>query len=589
MKNLFTALAVAVIGATVVAKPWKADHFDAFFNDNANNPVSFHTMGKMFPESGWIHLRLNIPISGYMESCVELQTVITDELEKTTSFSIIHNQTRSQLRNLFDVCTKIERLQGDLTKPRQKRSLLLAAGGVIAGLFSLFSVTEIFNLESKYQQIANNQKVFQEILNIENEHLKILENNFNVLKQTTLITAKQVVKLSKFSHHLFHLQRLNTQTDDLHEISNMLDATFQSLYAAKFPVGLLKASQMKKILQKAVNMSNKYGLKIPLTNFHDLYQLPCSFIYGKDLIIFVHVPLFKEHNEMNLMKYAPAPIHLDNKKVFLQIEQDQTVLAFNKQNTLALEMTLESLQDCKRFGTTYLCPNIAIYQNSPLNTCLGALYFENSNKVTEQCKFSIIQNFESVTKLRQNEFLISISKEQQATITCDNTSYQGLIARSSILNLPFPCSLEFGNHFIQSQLQVDETLTLKPKVISFGVKQLYNTSTEKLLMAIDTLNKTTKIVSSEQVKRKLQEMQISDANLTQNWLIGSCVVGGVLFIAFAVFVSFKLREKCCNSRWHHLKESKVHYKKRHTEACSHNKIEETDAENGEQIIKEQKE
>ena len=481
----------------------------------AHQDLAFLAQGTLLPQSGFLHLRLAVPIQPYLDHCAELESHIKDSLERIPAkTSKIDSHFVIQLTELLNMCDKVQNFNkifpNSPSQTRERRSML-AVGGALAGIFSLFSLGEILALEARYSSMSQRMDSLHDIIALEDNRVTTLETQFATLKESTVALTAEMITMSRNSEKFFSILILQSQIQKMSNIIHNLYNAAQALTQQKFPVDLLQFSELESTFQTVLDITRKKGLETPLSQIRDIFELPTSFVVTDSLVIFVHIPIFQRHDKMTLTKFLSIPIQT-NEKVFINIDQENKFLAFTQNLQLAVELSEKNLEDCHTIGKVFLCPNLVQFRTSLEDTCLGAL-FSQAQDIESKCSLSMAHKFLDIVPMSQNSFLLTSDTQQRLDVSCGPNTKTLFFQGPSVLNLTYPCTARTSNHLLKSQLTIDTTVHITRKSIPFQNLTIFSNHSEEALNAI--LNKLknspdTDKITVRRVKSKLAELEQQD-------------------------------------------------------------------------------
>ena len=94
------------------------------------------------------------------------------------------------------------------------------------------------------------------------------------------------------------------------------------------------------------------------------------------------------------------------------------MLAMDRTGSLAKVMTEEELINCDRNQDLYYCRNGNIYDQNYKQSCVFALYSQDTHLIKENCHFYVIPYHPVSLQLNSTTFLVNHGKQVQAQIRC---------------------------------------------------------------------------------------------------------------------------------------------------------------------------
>lgn len=536
--------------------------------------LSFVQQGHLLPQSGFLHLRLKFSLVPYEKACQHIQeqtALILSKLKHVNNK--IDSQFQFQVQELNRICNQITSFQDQfqlIGKEREKRSVL-AVGGALAGIFSLFSLGEIISLESRFSSMSKSLDTMQDIVEIQDHRLGALETDFESFKNSSLKLASAMLKLTRNSEKLFDIMTLNFQIQNMRSIVQRIFEAVQVLFVQKFPVQLLNHNELEKTLNTVVQKAQTFDMETPLRALHDLFQIPTSFlVQNSSIVVFVHVPIFKRHESLHLTKFLSVPIKTE-KDLFVQVDSKNKFLAFSQNFGITAELSQDNLEECHKMGNTFLCPNLILFKRNISTTCLGSLYVQ-SNNIERTCPLAIVKNFAQIVPLGLNSFFVTTDKPTKLVTSCDSATESHLVSGPHILNLSYPCTAMLQSSLIRSQILIDESLSIERKAIPFQNLTLFwqhsESEVQEVLNEIRALPDTDKI-SINVVRKKLSFLRNSRAHSANMTRISLISAGSVVGLAVLVIMTVCIYKKNKRGRQQTVENANRQNFKPHSKSCSH--------------------
>ena len=260
-----------------------------------------------------------------------------------------------------------------------------------------------------------------------------------------------------------------------------LEASLHTLFRHEFPPLIYNTSKLIAHMPLISHTLQQQGIRI-LANTPDvLLQLRTSYVVTPTSInIFLHVPVTYSPS-LTAYEYVPTPLrHLSLDSLYLFTPENK-ILLVDPSSTQYVEKT--SLQTCSTYlDTKYFCPDMALLRNSPMDSCLLALFRSDTERISTFCP---TQNFNGsffAAELNQNNFFIYTKSQSVGAIVCppsaklifstDNseaharmpifTHHMPLPENSSILTIPSYCHIRLLtlSLYPRSTINVDNLLTI---------------------------------------------------------------------------------------------------------------------------------
>ena len=336
---------------------------------------------------------------------------------------------------------------------REKRSLMIGALGAILGLGGTIlggiSLSRLQELHTKFGNLERDHNKLVDISEAQGDALSDLCLDQKVMEE--------VVRYMHSRNGAVILTMSNRAVDHINDIKGRVEATIASAQNQRLSPLAVNGPLLIKLWQhlKRVSIEEKYDLM--LDHPSDLYQLDSSYVYDAkkmEFIVFVHVPMLPPQNRFTLYRFAPFPIvHPTNKNITKMIDVgEQTYLAINSNNVYRVMSSID-VNACTKRGILYFCAERnAVYQDLE-ETCLGALYRTNAEKVSQHCKFQTKAPSEFVLPSGGRRWLIYSPEPQLVSVKCPRKNEAAApvsIRGQTLLTLMEGCTLKLKRAIIST-------------------------------------------------------------------------------------------------------------------------------------------
>ena len=344
----------------------------------------------------------------------------------------------------------------DEKHPRNKRQLIMAAlvglmGGLIGSLFGNFATEKLLDIL--------NQKTNVIQARVESNMVDIYQNKKDIQRIKTTLESIQ----EQFERFVMYNRAFDLQSFGLF-ILEMIDTEYQrtkatadalrKLLMGKFQPGLIDTKVLRMALTKIKEQATLEELTPVVRTVSDMYQMPVSFLYNETasvLHVFIHIPLFKENQVLDLYRFIPVPIKSKRAanvmKVFYEVQPGKQFFAHNRDHTLYREMNQAELAECPKIGSVYFCIDFAM-QKRARKTCLSTLFLSGTtNDIKSYCDFVLKKHVSFFERINSTTYVISESEPMMATAECEGndkiskTTFEGTHLIKTIpgcrLNTPY--------------------------------------------------------------------------------------------------------------------------------------------------------
>jgi hypothetical protein len=220
------------------------------------------------------------------------------------------------------------------------------------------------------------------------------------LDHQTVITAVQSVTnlardmktFSYYNDNLYRyleifiaLSRLSDQT------TNFLTGLNDLLHGRLSPT-IISPETLKAALQKLSSKLRSKSLVLAIENEHQAYNYPVSYRQFSNLTIEVHlhVPALREHDILNLYKFMPLPLIIENPHgpAYAMPKPEHQYLAINGDKSQYRVMPAADLaNECSHIGDLFICRHSNLVAKKSRPNCLVALFTNDHDAIRSLCNF----------------------------------------------------------------------------------------------------------------------------------------------------------------------------------------------------------
>ena len=444
-----------------------------FITSHVCHQVLFEKIGRMTTSVNYGHLHLYLNFSEVKQQISDLHLIL-GHVERAT-YNVSDEKVRARAIHMFaSLKYETNTLQlelNDITFPfenpssagshRAKRflGLLLSLGlGTIGTFMGLFNQGEINSLQSSMSDIASRQDHIIEALQSHEVRIRTNEEDIRRLNYT-LTRVTTIVEANAFTGHLHELELrilhiIRRIRDNLNRIQHTVDAAMNH----RLSISSVHASSLISVLSRFENSVQDMGYETLISDVIHLFQLETSFIYDKTGIsMFVHVPLVRKDGFLDLYKYVPFPVPLDNHtSLALYISPPEDLLAISGSTGLHKILSTQDLAFCSVIGEVYQCRSHNVLHKRLNSSCLGALFLQQMDTAKLSCPLSIKPNVETIHQRGRNQFIVSSPVRQTLMVSCPNgTNFPHGIEGQKDLYIPTKCWGKTDQHKFYSDLEFD--------------------------------------------------------------------------------------------------------------------------------------
>ena len=130
------------------------------------------------------------------------------------------------------------------------------------------------------------------------------------------------------------LDNLDQALGHAEQIALRLRAVIRSAHNHHLAMDATDLHHLPNILNSVSATAERHGFKVALHSAADIFQVDTSFITnGSTFHLFVHVPLVRPGEDMDIYQYVPFPVLLPGSDMALLFRPEADVLAVNRRNT----------------------------------------------------------------------------------------------------------------------------------------------------------------------------------------------------------------------------------------------------------------
>lgn len=335
-------------------------------------------------------------------------------------------------------------------------SLLKGIFGTFMGLYNVFQMEK---LRRELRGVIQTQNKVIEVLEDHQQQLDNLRQDLLEIQTQTLVY--DVVELPRLQSQL--TRNLVILKAALRQVIHAVQQAHHHRLAIDYFEPDTLNDLYETIQQQA--KANKYKL---LTKYpSDLFQLEASYMFdGKDVMLFLHVPMVPEDSLLTLYKLKPFPIPFSETMALLPRPTSSLLALSNRIPRAMTHIDHADLVDCHQVNQVYLCERHGVLQNQIKSSCLGALFEQDIPSAQQVCDLELVPYTESVLQLKNNWFLIYSPVMYTAYLKClnDSTDARPIQVGVQQVFVDPSCHMELKNHSLTSELsmKLDAEVTYFP-------------------------------------------------------------------------------------------------------------------------------
>lgn len=150
----------------------------------------------------------------------------------------------------------------------------------------------------------------------------------------------------------------------------------------------------------------KSGYRLTISSPSDIYMCKTSFVAYQEgeLVIFSHIPMYKNKHLIKLLEYQPTPIILSHQsKQQVTIMPEKPTISVDEDLTLYSVYTKEEIHhDYWLIHNNHYCKNKNILTRVNFMDCTLALCRKNKEQIKAKCALEISSPHEIILQLNSN-------------------------------------------------------------------------------------------------------------------------------------------------------------------------------------------
>ena len=351
---------------------------------------------------------------------------------------------------------KVTRILKGLSPASMGLSLLKGVFGTFMGLYNAYQMEK---LRSDLRGVIQKQNRVIEVLEDHQAILDGLVNDLEDMKKTHRI--QDTIRLPVIS------AQLNRGLSTILAASRQVIHAVQQAHHHRLAVDYYDPETLSYIYEtlQAQAKDSKYLL---LTRFpSDLFQLELSYLFdGKDVVLFLHVPMVPADSLLTLYRLKPFPIPFSDTMALLPRPQSSLLALSSSIPRSMTHIEHSDLVDCHQVNQVYLCERHGVLNNHIKSSCLGALFEQDIPVAQQICDLELVPYKESVLQLKNNWFLIYSPEMYTAYVQCFNSSSAAVPIQTGVnqIFVDPSCRMTLKNHTLTSDLsmKLDAEVTYFP-------------------------------------------------------------------------------------------------------------------------------
>ena len=472
-----------------------------------NNQIMFHEQGKLINKAVFIHVAFKVDMSPVLKLVEEIVQKLKEvnEMEcKNQKIDILpylmgtnvsdsiwrQNETSELWRKrskdgvvITGMLSKmfkrqVDKLNGALMtipkhydvnkgKHMHERTKRFIFGGV-ALAFSLKNSERIGNIEDHFLNLTSKHNLLV-------DSTSLLSDKHKQLAVDTALLKDMLIFLNHKNYHkiITLVSVLNDQLKDaISEVRSIVRAGQQKRVSKELIYGQPLVELFEAIKARAYKM----GCKMILEQPSDIYEIESTYGYDKDgkaFAIYVHIPLYKQEEELQLWEYIPFPI-------LQSVRTNSTIIPqTGKYNYIAMipDRDLKTthvvpphryrvlddaeLKSCYRIRDVYLCAGRNTLRTDIQNSCIGALYLREHELIANNCDVEIGPSEEFVAKVGPNKWMIFAPRPFATNADCGGRHVTVKLETQTMIEVPEDCTIHIRDVLLTTDININMDFKLQ--------------------------------------------------------------------------------------------------------------------------------
>ncbi|XP_070522405.1 uncharacterized protein [Cardiocondyla obscurior] len=330
----------------------------------------------------------------------------------------------------------INRLQVIYGSATQKRGLIDFVGKAGKALFGLMDVDDEKQIAEQLEILHSQQQTLQhiaknqiKILNTTIGHIRETESKMDQhIKNLANATAAVSWKIDQITRRLYALDFVSivriliTDTlNDVHDITDFLTHSKSDMLNLRlFPLEKILA-ELKEAAEK-LRRGNHFPFRINEQSWYNIHKYAeiSAYYKGNAIITIIKLPIVGYEN-FEVMRVTAIPVY-SGENIFNVINNDNEIIAFDKENNNYLKLTATELEKCKRSDKQYVCTQSHPIYHAKANAPCEIQALTRPDRQPTQCKTRHLLSRATIwiSVHEAQSWIFSTTEEQEIQIFCLN-------------------------------------------------------------------------------------------------------------------------------------------------------------------------
>lgn len=344
------------------------------------------------------------------------------------------------------------------------------------------------------------------------------------------------------------VQNLQTHLDDTRmevnaAIRGLTELLHQNLSPDLVPYEFIDAGFKR--IQKELQNSNRQPIH---NNFVDLLALPVNHVLNHtslEIFVVLAIPITSDFKRQKLYQYIDFPAYIGGTQNYIFPRPAYEFIAVNQLATTYKELKAGDLLMCKREGTLFICPDLAI-QIQAEDTCLTALYKGKGAEIVRHCAFTQVMR-DYVLQLSNTQFQLYHKDEREVSLSCTNSTQRKSFRfiGTKRITMPVGCELDTGKFTLSSKRQLHGS---KIEITQRDLPPLpvnNDTMSVTALAELERMVNKTNFLDNEKIKSAADQFQEVLAYNHWHWisLVLVSIISGMAVFIFCTYCKGKTKKR----------------------------------------------
>ena len=332
---------------------------------------------------------------------------------------------------------------------------LWAAVAAFTSIFGLYEAVQVHQLHESLKHIEDTQHHQNTILREQSNRLNIMRSYVGNLSADLAKILKVEANITSDINHGRWLRDRLANAREFSVYVSQISGGIQELHHGRLGTTILSRDMVKRTLAKLQKQARTMDGDLIIDHVDDFYRLPITLVSNEPfkIQVLIHVGVAKE--KLRLLRYQPSPVVVrqGDRNVALEIIPRLSLLVHNE--NLHQEISDSDLDECQRYGNTYVCEGPAAFHTQLRRTCLGSLFIGDIPSVRDLCFTRQTNTSWHAEALPDNHLALYFRDPTSLQIVCPKKPRKNIVLSGSHkILLPSNCSVMGQDLRITSRVDV---------------------------------------------------------------------------------------------------------------------------------------